>query len=227
MQPLPMYVNCDILDARQSGLHATNFSSQPNLIPSHPHPHLPPLTLPSTLPPLNISRVPPLHPDPDSPDTPSHQYENIAPGDVYSPGYLYSTTLHSFSLPPKPSPAPGVYNPPKSFPATGVYNPPSPLHSPPMSPGPISPLLDLCTPLNYIMLDLDKQDSGAQQTITNNGTKRPVVGYTTIDFNKTSALIKSSNNRFEDDEPGVRKTRHNSSISDISGAFRAQLSPTD
>ncbi len=27
------------------------------------------------------------------------------------------------------------------------------------------------------------------------GTKRPVVGYTTIDFNKTSALIKSSNNR--------------------------------
>ena len=77
MQPLPMYVNCDILDARQSGLHATNSSSQPNLIHSHPHPHpnLPPLTLPSTLPPLNISRVPPLHPDPDSPDTPSHQVE--------------------------------------------------------------------------------------------------------------------------------------------------------
>ena len=63
------------------------------------------------------------------------QYENIAPGDVCSPGYLYSTTLHSFSLPPKPFPAPGVYNPPKPFQAPGVYNPPSPLHSPPMSPG--------------------------------------------------------------------------------------------
>ena len=102
MQPLPMYVNCDILDARQPGLHATNFSSQPNLIPSHPHPHpnLPPLTLPSTLPPLNISRVPPLHPDPDSPDTPSHQVDNhpdIHPdihSDIYSNILQYSSCIY-------------------------------------------------------------------------------------------------------------------------------------
>merc|ERR1711988_708403 len=51
------------------------------------------------------------------------------------------------------------------------------------------------------------------------GTK--AKGYVTIDFDKTDALIKSANQRFfEEDEPGVRKTRHNSSLSDLGVATK-------
>ena len=69
------------------------------------------------------------------------------------------------------------------------------------------------------------------------GTK--AKGYVTIDFDKTDALIKSANQRFfevrsssldlqlflqpptsQEDEPGVRKTRHNSSLSDLGVATK-------
>jgi len=190
-----LYVNCDLPDPPPSS-------------------GLPPLTL------GGAARVPPLHPDLASPDTPSHQYENVTPGDPSSPTYKYSNPL----LPSSPL---YKYNPTPLLPFSPLQPSTSPLASPPQSPtspGAVSLEFSGPTlPLNYILLDLDSTQSDNQT----NGSKRPGVGYTTIDFDKTSALIKSANQRYEDDEPGIRKTRHNSSISDLSAAFKSPLSPTE
>merc|ERR1719342_880467 len=84
--------------------------------------------------------------------------------------------------------------------------------------------------INYIVLDLDStpstdnsspkvSDTGVVNGIstfkmTDESTGRR--GYVTIDFDKTDALIKSANHRcFDDDHPGIRKTRHNSSLSEL------------
>jgi len=228
----PMYVNCDVVETRGSQPPATlpPLTSLPPLLPSSDqYGQGPVMNGRSILPPMGAPRVPPLHPDIPDPDTPTHQYENVIAGGPSSPGYRYPRT--SFSLPPKPV---GLLD------RTSVMldnksnlldrSPTSPATSPPISPhstGPMSPMFldpDSTLPLNYILLDLEAQVDAIQPS---NGNNRPGVGYTTIDFNKTAALIKSANQRYEDDEPGVRKTRHNSSISDISSAFKTPLSPTD
>merc|ERR1712012_1065283 len=73
------------------------------------------------------------------------------------------------------------------------------------------------TSINYIQLDLDNAAAGPGSKVTSTTYKTDLAspsvvgtkakGYVTIDFDKTDALI---NQRFfEEDEAGVRKTRHN------------------
>lgn len=70
---------------------------------------------------------------------------------------------------------------------------------------------------NYIELDLD----AAVQNVPdiNLDVESPTKikkGYATIDFNKTNALSKSIKTNMDTEEEGSRKTRHNSTISEVS-----------
>lgn len=77
--------------------------------------------------------------------------------------------------------------------------------------------------VNYAVLDLDKKD--APTGTSNNAViiapsppespNKPQKGYATIDFNKTAALSHSVNPNLVNDNEGCRKTRHNSTISDL------------
>ncbi|XP_071637740.1 uncharacterized protein [Temnothorax longispinosus] len=77
--------------------------------------------------------------------------------------------------------------------------------------------------VNYAVLDLDKKDSptGASNNTVNiapsppESPNKPQKGYATIDFNKTAALSHSVNPNLVNDNEGCRKTRHNSTISDL------------
>lgn len=177
-------------------------------------------------------RLPPLHPGSDLPSESSttmeqpitsgnemkeedeseshgHAYENVGP--LQSPGG-YLPPSHLFVLPPKPTFRQKI---PSTTSDTSEQLDIGP--SPPESPCCITE-----TSINYIVLDLDnsvpppttptyKADNAKTTTTGPKG-----AGYVTIDFDKTDALIKSANQRFfEDDDPGVRKTRHNSSLSDL------------
>lgn len=84
--------------------------------------------------------------------------------------------------------------------------------------------------VNYAVLDLDKKDNaaatnaaaaGASDSVANpapsppESPNKPQKGYATIDFNKTAALSHSVNPNLVNDNEGSRKTRHNSTISDL------------
>lgn len=71
------------------------------------------------------------------------------------------------------------------------------------------------TEVNYVELDLENTKS-ANVSVANPGESPSKVkkSYATIDFNKTNALSQSVNQRMENDQ-GSRKTRHNSTISDV------------
>lgn len=76
--------------------------------------------------------------------------------------------------------------------------------------------------VNYAVLDLNHQPSSPSSSITPTATQpdSPLAsssrGYATIDFNKTEALSHSVNpNLMDIDHEGCRKTRHNSTISDL------------
>lgn len=77
--------------------------------------------------------------------------------------------------------------------------------------------------VNYAVLDLDKKDApaGASDNAANiapsppESPNKPQKGYATIDFNKTAALSHSVNPNLVNDNEGCRKTRHNSTISDL------------
>ena len=141
-----------------------------------------------------------------------HEYENIEPG-LQSPDYLPARLV----LPPKPphlQPSADNQQDTRTAPGQSV---------------------------NYIVLDLDTAVTNntednivtADTTAATTDTTTRGRGYVTIDFDKTDALIKSANQRyvlqgdrkeiiqiflirfFDDDDPGTRKTRHNSSLSDL------------
>jgi len=138
-----------------------------------------------------------------------HEYENIGPHTpvLQSPGFT--------TLPPKPSFLQQA--------TTTSETEPQQHQSQPMSP---------CiteNTINYIVLDLDSaatQEAKQTSPTLKKSSEEPGStggvpgggGYVTIDFDKTDALIKSANQRFfEADEPGIRKTRHNSSLSELGG----------
>jgi len=162
-------------------------------------------------------RVPPLPPNLSA--DPRHEYENVGPDTTVlrSPGYLPPRSI--FALPPKPAFLKQISSTPAEISDPDCYLAVNQDQTPPVSP---------CiteNSINYILLDLDTTNNGAnkqtsptlkthhEETVTP-GPKG--AGYVTIDFDKTDALIKSANQRFfEDDEPGIRKTRHNSSLSEM------------
>lgn len=88
---------------------------------------------------------------------------------------------------------------------------------------PSTPTGCLIREVNYAVLDLDKKDAPAG--VSNNAVNiapsppespnKPQKGYATIDFNKTAALSHSVNSNLVNDNEGCRKTRHNSTISDL------------
>ncbi|KAL0125286.1 hypothetical protein PUN28_004429 [Cardiocondyla obscurior] len=88
---------------------------------------------------------------------------------------------------------------------------------------PSTPTGCLTREVNYAVLDLDKKD--ASLSMSNNAVNivptppespnKPQQGYATIDFNKTAALSHSVNPNNVNDNEGCRKTRHNSTISDL------------
>ncbi|XP_034229973.1 uncharacterized protein LOC117638909 [Thrips palmi] len=76
--------------------------------------------------------------------------------------------------------------------------------------------------VNYAVLDLNQPPSSPAISLTPTGTHPDSPhgissrGYATIDFNKTEALSHSVNpNLMDVDHEGCRKTRHNSTISDL------------
>lgn len=83
---------------------------------------------------------------------------------------------------------------------------------------PETPNITYVTPIevNYVELDLENTKSGNTASSGNPSESPSKVkkSYATIDFNKTNALSQSVNQRMENDQ-GIRKTRHNSTISDV------------
>lgn len=78
--------------------------------------------------------------------------------------------------------------------------------------------------VNYAVLDLDKKEVGNVTSdqvtmntvpLTPESPNKTLKGYAVIDFNKTAALSHSVNSNLVNDNEGSRKTRHNSTISDI------------
>ncbi|XP_011163009.2 fibroblast growth factor receptor substrate 3 [Solenopsis invicta] len=86
---------------------------------------------------------------------------------------------------------------------------------------PSTPTGCLIREVNYAVLDLDKKDTDASDNAINTAPSppespnKPQKGYATIDFNKTAALSHSVNPNLVNDNEGCRKTRHNSTISDL------------
>jgi len=195
--PISSYINCDL----------------PTLSPP---PRVPPLHLPTT---EGTNGTPmEVGDEGDTEEPPGHAYENIGPLNSPPPG---------FTMPPKPrdmlGPKP-VFRP--KIPSTTSETSDIDIGaSPPESPSITE------TSINYIQLDLDNTAAAPGSKLTSPTYKTDLAspsaigtkakGYVTIDFDKTDALIKSANQRFfEDDEPGVRKTRHNSSLSDLGVATK-------
>lgn len=87
--------------------------------------------------------------------------------------------------------------------------------------------------VNYAVLDLDKKEmptaTGSPDNIANpapsppESPNKPQKGYATIDFNKTAALSHSVNPNLANDNEGSRKTRHNSTINDLTSPSRHNL----
>ncbi|KAG6798661.1 fibroblast growth factor receptor substrate 2 [Apis mellifera caucasica] len=87
--------------------------------------------------------------------------------------------------------------------------------------------------VNYAVLDLDTKDVPMNLPLDgpSNSTASPPEspnklqkGYATIDFNKTAALSHSVNPNIVNDNEGSRKTRHNSTISDLAASGRRSSS---
>lgn len=152
--------------------------------------------------------------------TDQHCYENLEPGEIN--GEVNSMiTL---------SPVDGVVGLPSS--RVGVTtigsNPASqvPIH---LSLTPVAQTTEVAPirEVNYVVLDLDRgSDSNNSQTLPTSpigsvasfpeSPRRVSEGYATIDFNKTVALSHSVNPNMDNDTEGSRKTRHNSTINDLS-----------
>lgn len=85
--------------------------------------------------------------------------------------------------------------------------------------------------VNYAVLDLDQKDHSSAASPEGNvnstntlippdSPNKPLKGYATIDFNKTTALSHSVNPNLVNDKDCSRKTRHNSTINDLAAPSR-------
>ncbi|XP_076276104.1 uncharacterized protein LOC143207012 [Lasioglossum baleicum] len=90
--------------------------------------------------------------------------------------------------------------------------------------------------VNYAVLDLDTKDVPINSSLegpSNSSASPPESpnklqkGYATIDFNKTVALSHSVNPNLVNDNEGSRKTRHNSTISDLTAPCRRSSSVSE
>jgi len=147
-----------------------------------------------------------------------HEYENIGPDtlNIHSPNYVPPRNM--FFLPPKPQHLQQQQqlnvierdNRDSDETASGEAEDDTEDGSEPV-----------INSINYIVLDLDGStaDNTGQSKVSESSAPAKAsraTGYVTIDFDKTDALIKSANHRyFDDDDPGIRKTRHNSSLSEL------------
>ncbi|KAL3268240.1 hypothetical protein HHI36_007364 [Cryptolaemus montrouzieri] len=77
--------------------------------------------------------------------------------------------------------------------------------------------------VNYAKLDFDNKDEAILPYNPPESPNKPKDSYATIDFHRTNALSQSVNPSM-DVEEGVRKTRHNSSISDVVTRTSSSLS---
>ncbi|KAK2575879.1 hypothetical protein KPH14_007250 [Odynerus spinipes] len=87
--------------------------------------------------------------------------------------------------------------------------------------------------VNYAVLDLDRKDESTNPSLDSAAHLTPSPpespnkiqkGYATIDFNKTAALCHSVNPNLVNDNEGSRKTRHNSTINDLTASCRLSTS---
>jgi len=155
-----------------------------------------------------------------------HEYENIGPDtvNIHSPNYVPPRNLF---LPPKPQHLNSQFQQQQQQNVTlnnaGAVDD---IESVAENSGDNNFLNDnktVINSINYIVLDLDSApstDNNSSPKVSDtslvNGASTGRRGYVTIDFDKTDALIKSANHRyFDDDPPGIRKTRHNSSLSEL------------
>lgn len=146
-------------------------------------------------------------------ETPRHCYANLEPAEIEGlkivrfSGTATPGTEKSPVPPPLPAPPP----------------PPPPTSTPP----PSEPIREV----NYAVLDLDKKNvpavsssppepSGNAAPSPPDSPNKPQKGYATIDFNKTAALSHSVNPNVVNDNEGSRKTRHNSTINDLTAPSR-------
>lgn len=90
--------------------------------------------------------------------------------------------------------------------------------------------------VNYAVLDLDTKDVPTTSPLDGSSTftasppespNKLQKGYATIDFNKTAALSHSVNPNLVNDNEGSRKTRHNSTISDLAASGRRSSSVSE
>ncbi|XP_033225179.1 fibroblast growth factor receptor substrate 3 [Belonocnema kinseyi] len=100
---------------------------------------------------------------------------------------------------------------------------------------PLTPPSCITREVNYAVLDLDKKEASGYIT---EGTanampsppespKKPQKGYAVIDFNKTAALSHSVNPNLVNDSEGSRKTRHNSTINDLTATLKHSSSVSE
>ncbi|XP_043497278.1 fibroblast growth factor receptor substrate 2 isoform X1 [Polistes fuscatus] len=84
--------------------------------------------------------------------------------------------------------------------------------------------------VNYAVLDLDRKDESSLDGAVHltpsppESPNKTQEGYAIIDFNKTAALSHSVNPNLLNDNEGSRKTRHNSTINDLSASCRLSSS---
>lgn len=99
------------------------------------------------------------------------------------------------------------------------------------SPLPTTPPAAPVREVNYAILDLDQKNcpvvqspegsvNSANSLVPPDSPNKPLKGYATIDFNKTTALSHSVNPNLVNDNEGSRKTRHNSTINDLAAPSR-------
>lgn len=90
---------------------------------------------------------------------------------------------------------------------------------------PQTPPSNVIREMSYAVLDLDMKNAPAASSDAfpspPESPNKPQKGYATIDFNKTAALSHSVNpNLVGDIDEGSRKTRHNSTIEDLTALTR-------
>ena len=174
-------------------------------------------------PPLSLAQP---SPGPEWDESSRHCYANLEPAEIESLRIRFSNAVATFGN------------------STGTDKSP-----PPIPPVPLTQAT-CCTPppsadpireVNYAVLDLDKSvvSTGlSTSTLTSISTSseaptscntlpsppdspnKPQKGYATIDFNKTAALSHSVNPNVVNDNEGSRKTRHNSTINDLTAPSR-------
>jgi len=190
----PAYINC-------------NITTNPGPSPTQPQPSSPGY--------LNIIQELPNTSNLDL----RHEYENIGPdtANIHSPNYVPPRNV--FFLPPKPQHLNSQFQHQQQNVTTNNDDEAGAENSGDMNEKNDKTVINS---INYIVLDLDSTPStdNSSPKVSDTGVVNDEStgrrGYVTIDFDKTDALIKSANHRcFDDDHPGIRKTRHNSSLSEL------------